>query len=448
MTMVLPEVLSSSFLEILNNNKGIAISVVVALLSLPFVGKVVDRLYHAIRLEFLLYQSKKKKKRSIIGGDDDDDDAAVDNVVGVVSSIFVHPVKSMRAISLDESKLDGKGLVDDRRFMVVYELPLPAWKKPGETWSDFETSHRFLTQRQCPSLATIVATMTTNDNNNKRGRTNDEVLILSCMTPKKTTVVIPLSNESPTSTQVYRAGIWEDTVLVQDMGDEAAEFLRQVVDNDEECTISTTSVGTKASSSSSSSSLSSIRLVRHNVPDRAVDTTYLPNLARTWSGSSPLVSLTDGFPILIANEVSLDDLNNRLKANGKDLIPMTRFRPNLVIGPTITTTKQKKNNKTTLRAFEEDRWKVIAVGDVLFAIVKACPRCKQSCTDQQTGVVNTEPLDTMKSFRQLGDQENSEDVFFAQNAVPIFRLGQRRNGCKIRVGDPVRVIEWGDPIFR
>ena len=65
------------------------------------------------------------------------------------SYYIVHtvPVKSLRAVSLPQAQLDDKGFHGDRRFMVCY--PVPRW--PGDT------RHRFLTQRQCPSLATIVA---------------------------------------------------------------------------------------------------------------------------------------------------------------------------------------------------------------------------------------------------------------------------------------------------
>ena len=400
--------------------------------SFPYLITIVDRIYHGIRLELSLYRAKRKSSETVVGS---------------VSGIFIHPVKSLRPVSLETSNLDAKGLVDDRRFMVVYELPLPEWKiRSGEGWTLGETSHRFLTQRQCPSLATITAKITYDEDK------KTEVLILtSDKTTKSSSVSIPLSKQSPSSKKVYRVGIWDDTVLVEDMTtDDVGDFLREIVDSDDECTISTTS-------SSSSSSSSSIRLVRHNVPDRAVDTAYLPNSARTWWGSSPLVSLTDGFPVLIANERSLEDLNERLRANNKDTIPMSRFRPNIVIGALTkqgdkTQTKDFADSRKLLRPFDEDRWKTIAIGDQLFAIVKGCPRCKQSCTDQETGTVHTEPVDTMKSFRRLGvgnDGKLSDDVFFAQNAVQILRLGQRRTDSnKISVGDVVRVLDFGEPIFK
>ena len=49
------------------------------------------------------------------------------------------------------------------------------------------------------------------------------------------------------------------------------------------------------------------------------------------TGNSPDVSLTDGYPILIANEASLEVVNHRLKEKQKNTIPMSRFRPNIVV---------------------------------------------------------------------------------------------------------------------
>ena len=89
---------------------------------------------------------------------------------------------------------------------------------------------------------------------------------------------------------------------------------------------------------------------------------------------------------------------------------------------------------------------MIAIGNVVFAIVKACPRCKQSCTDQATGVVSPqmEPLTTMASFRRSkGDKPSNGSVFFAQNAIPIGKL----EGETIQVGDSVQVLERGDPVY-
>ena len=199
-------------------------------------------------------------------------------------------------------------------------------------------------------------------------------------------ITIPL--QPPTLVKTYRAGIWGDQVLVDDMGEEVASFLQTIINTDSEI------------QSQESTRYQKIRLVSFNPQNRRyTDNQYTPSLAKTWYGTNPTVSLTDGYPILIACQTSLDELNRRLLQQGKEPIPMSRFRPNLV----ITGTRQ---------AFEEDSWKTIAITTttindssnssnsskssavvVLYlSLVKGCPRCKQSCSDQVTGITNFDYL--------------------------------------------------------
>jgi uncharacterized protein YcbX len=318
--------------------------------------------------------------------------------------------------------------------MVVYELPLPVYKTE---WGQGDTTHRFLTQRQCPSLATISATITTTiTTSGNNDRKPEKVLVLeqkisSSGKDSFTIIRIPLTNTSHPSPakQRHLAGIWDDVVAVEDMGDDAAAFLQAIADADDELSASTQGGNKKF-----------VRLVTESStlplpPTGTDDRSYVPGYAKTWTGGflgKP--TLTDGFPILIASEASLEALNEKLVEAGKEAIPMSRFRPNIVV------------KGTSLKPFEEDRWKVVAIGDTVFAIVKACPRCKQSCTDQATGTVSPEmePLETMKSFRRSSRNQPSDGaVFFAQNAIPIGTL----EGKTIRVGDPVRILETGDPVY-
>ena len=294
---------------------------------------------------------------------------------------------------------------------MVYPVPTPIYGSFGPN----DSTHRFMTQRQCPSFATVTA----------RLEDDDTTLILTCDTK---TITIPLQESSNPSLMaprtIYKAGIWDDQVLVQDMGDEAAAFFQSIVDNDPECR-----VGDEGDQFATTSSVlyNNVRLVSHADNDRWTNAKFTPRAAKTWMGGNcPPVSLTDGYPVLIACQASLDEVNRRLQEAGKDPLPMNRFRPNLVIEGTT--------------AFDEDNWKVISIGEQFFSIVKACPRCKQSCTDQITGKVSTEPVEIMKSFRALG--KKSEDVFFAQNAIPLDGRGRT-----ISVGAPVRVLQRGDPVY-
>ena len=303
--------------------------------------------------------------------------------------------------------------------MIVYPVPLPVWK---DKFTPQDSTHRFLTQRQCPSLATIVAEI--KDDGNTLVLTKTKKVDGSGSGNEMIRIAIPKSTEGTSeTTKSYLAGIWDDQVKVEDMGDEAAQFLQSVVDSDENCRAG------DEGDEEAKSMYQNIRLVSHSSEDyRLANPEYTPSSAMTgvFGRSAPPVSLTDGFPILIACQSSLDQLNEKLKSGGNHPIPMSRFRPNIVI--------------TGTKPFEEDTWKTVLIGNELLTVVKACPRCKQSCTDQETGVVSPQPVATMKSFRALDAKE--QDVFFAQNAIPLGNSGT------VRVGDTVHVLQTGEPVYR
>ena len=123
------------------------------------------------------------------------------------------------------------------------------------------------------------------------------------------------------------------------------------------------------------------------------------------------VSFADGYPYLLTNQASLDDLNNRLQTP----IPMDRFRSNLVVrGP---------------QAFAEDNWKKIRIGDAEFQVLKPCARCQITTIDQSNGVSSKEPLKTLASYRKSGGK-----VMFGMNLVAT-------NQATISVNDPLTILE-------
>lgn len=83
-------------------------------------------------------------------------------------------------------------------------------------------------------------------------------------------------------------------------------------------------------------------------------------------------------------------------------------------------------------AWEEDRWKVIRIGDVVFDVVKPCSRCIFTTVSPEKGQKHPagEPLKTLQSFRTAQD---NGDVDFGQNLIA-------RNSGVIRVGDEVEIL--------
>jgi len=127
------------------------------------------------------------------------------------------------------------------------------------------------------------------------------------------------------------------------------------------------------------------------------------------------VSFADGYPILIANEESLNDLNSRLETS----VPMNRFRPNLVV--------------SGADAFEEDGWKQIVIGGVFLHVVKPCGRCVITTIDQISGEKQgTEPLKTLASYR-IPKRSVKKKIIFGQNLIA------ENVGKVINVGDQIEV---------
>jgi hypothetical protein len=138
---------------------------------------------------------------------------------------------------------------------------------------------------------------------------------------------------------------------------------------------------------------------------RQVDLKYARN--------GDITSFSDGFPLLLISQASLDDLNNRLASP----VPMLRFRPNLVVAG--------------CEAYAEDIWKRIRIADIEFEVVKPCSRCVIPTIDTTTGLkaADTEPLRTLSSYRRRDGK-----VFFGQNLI-------HRGRGQISVGDNVEVLE-------
>jgi len=220
----------------------------------------------------------------------------------------------------------------------------------------------FYTQRDLPRLATILP------------RLDGGSLRLSA--PEMTPLTLPLRR----SGAALPVTIWEDEAEAVDQGEAAAGWLSQYL-------------GVEA------------RLVR-------IRDDHLRPVNREYAVTADdNVGFADGYPVLLASQESLDDLNARMETP----IPMNRFRPNIVVSGGDP--------------FAEDGWRRVRIGQVELALVKPCARCDVPTRDQLTGQkMGNEPTATLATFRRRGNQ-----VMFAINAIPI-TLGV------IRVGDEVEVL--------
>jgi uncharacterized protein YcbX len=134
------------------------------------------------------------------------------------------------------------------------------------------------------------------------------------------------------------------------------------------------------------------------------------------------VSFADAYPLLVATEESLAQLNQwiadgPLSAEGP--LDMRRFRPNVVVRGAA--------------AFSEDAWRRIRIGDATFRAPKGCDRCVLTTTDPDTGARGKEPIATLARHRRWDGA-----TWFAMNLIPD------TPGARIAVGDEVEVLETAE----
>jgi len=189
-----------------------------------------------------------------------------------------------------------------------------------------------------------------------------------------------LTVETPDNVNKINVKVWADECLAFDAGESAAKWLSDFLDT-------------------------TCRLVYF--PDdtfRQVDLNF--------SHSGDKIAFSDGFPLLLISQESLDDLNKRVTTKA---ISMDRFRPNIVV--------------KGASAFAEDEWKTIKIGETTLRIVKPCSRCVIPSINPETAEREKEPLKTLVEYRKRDNK-----IYFGQNVIA-------NSVAEIMLGMSVDVIE-------
>jgi uncharacterized protein YcbX len=267
------------------------------------------------------------------------------DVAVTLDALHLYPVKSCAGIAVLEALLIETGLEFDRAWMVV------------------DADGRFVSQRELPRMALIKTTL------------KESELVLRA--PGMLALHLALDAvDGPVKVQV-----WKDTVSAYDMGDLAAQWFTDFL--------------------SESSPKRSLRLARFDPEEKRLSN-------KKWTGDIDAENaFSDGFPILVLSQASIDDLNQRLHARGEEPVTAARFRPNIVLGG--------------LDAYGEDHVDEIAFtteqGPVRLKLVKPCSRCSIPDVDPETGVQGTEPGDTYAGYR--ADARLDGALTFGMNAVIV-----------------------------
>jgi len=274
-----------------------------------------------------------------------------------VAGLFVYPVKSCRGLATADAGVRTRGLV----------LDAGAGEAGDREWMIVDAQGRFVTQRQVPRLALIEVAI-------ERGA-------LRLATGGHPALRVDLAAAATTRDVV----VWNSTVRARDEGEAAAAWLAAALGAE-------------------------LRLVRF---DKTQERRCNPDYA---GDSGAHTAFADGFPLLVASEASLADLNARLAAQGEPALPMNRFRPNLVLAG--------------LDPYDEDHLDTIEAGGVVLRIVKPCTRCVTTTTDQATAARGVEPLRTLGTYRR---HATLGGVTFGMNAIVVAGAGR-----ELAVGTPAR----------
>ncbi len=280
--------------------------------------------------------------------------------MATLTELNLYPIKSCGGLSLDASTITASGLTSgilhDRQWMVV------------------DAQGNYLTQRSHPKLACV-----------KPRPAGD---IMELLAPGMEALALPLALPDPDTARTVDVQIWSDQVRAYDCGDTAASWFSKTLG-------------------------APCRLVRfHPHARRIADPAWT-------DGIEAPAMFSDGFPILIISEASLADLNDKLMRQGRDALPMNRFRPNIVIGG--------------IDAFEEDYAASITIGEVVLKPVKPCPRCPVPSVDQANGQFGPDPLDILRTYRV--NAKVNGGITFGMNAVV-----QSGAGTQVRVGQAVDLL--------
>jgi uncharacterized protein YcbX len=274
-----------------------------------------------------------------------------------IARLFVYPVKSCAGVEVTESLLIETGLEFDRAWMVVDE------------------SGEFVSQRELPRMALI------------RPQLRHSEMVLRA--PGMLALHIAFDRVE----QPARVRVWDDEVAAYDMGDLAAQWFSDFL--------------------SHRGAPRKLRMVRFDPEHRR------PSSPKWTDGVEALNQFSDGFPLLVASEGSLAELNARLVAAGHEAVGIERFRPNIVLAG--------------IEAHDEDRVETLEIrtdeGDVSLRPVKPCARCPIPDIDPANGLSSPEVGDTLRSYR--ADPRVDGAITFGMNAIVLdgveraLRVGQR-----------------------
>jgi uncharacterized protein YcbX len=250
-------------------------------------------------------------------------------------------------------------------------------------WMVVDERGQFLSQRECPRLALVQPQLRLSD--------------LMLRAPGMLALHLSLDGVE----QAAKVSLWDEAIDAWDMGELAAQWFSDFL-------------GCPA------------RLVRFDPQFERVSD-------RRWTGGQTVLNpFTDGFPLMLLGQPSVDGLNARLQAAGLGPVDMLRFRPNIVLSPI---------DGQSWGAHDEDRVETLQIetgqGLIRLKSAKPCSRCQMVDVDPQTAQTGSHVLSTLRGYRR--DPRLDGAISFGVNLMVLEGFDQ-----ELAVGQTVRASLRGD----
>jgi uncharacterized protein YcbX len=244
-------------------------------------------------------------------------------------------------------------------------------------WMVVDERGQFLSQRECPRLALVQPQLRLSD--------------LMLRAPGMLALHLSLDGVE----QAAKVSLWDEAIDAWDMGELAAQWFSDFL-------------GCPA------------RLVRFDPQFERVSD-------RRWTGGQTVLNpFTDGFPLMLLGQPSVDGLNARLQAAGLGPVDMLRFRPNIVLSPI---------DGQSWGAHDEDRVETLQIetgqGLIRLKSAKPCSRCQMVDVDPQTAQTGSHVLSTLRGYRR--DPRLDGAISFGVNLMVLEGFDQ-----ELAVGQTVR----------
>lgn len=231
-------------------------------------------------------------------------------------------------------------------------------------WMLVDMNNNFFTQREYPLMCLLQTAIEKED------------LVIFDKNNKEDKLRVPLK---PTAAATVKVRVWEDECAAQYVSELADKWFTQKLSMD-------------------------CKLVY--MPD-----TEKRRVEEQYAQDSEITAFSDGYPLMIIGQASLDELNSRLQ----EPLPMDRFRPNIVF--------------TGGNPFDEDTMEHLLINDINLYGVKLSARCVLTTINQTNGHKGKEPLKTLAAYRQKNNK-----IYFGQNLL------FKQTG-KIKAGNAIKVIK-------